>query len=348
MIMRDSKNLRVRMAIPSKGRLEQLTLSFLSAAGLGVFRPNERQYIASIPTVPEIEVLFQRAKDVLTKVDEGSVDFGITGYDVVQEHAQDSDNVIVMVKDLRFGRCELVVAVPERWLDVSAIGDLAEVAVSLKERDSEPRSLKIATQYPNLTRKWLYDKEIMYFSLVAAQGAIEAAPSMGYADIIVDVTSSGTTLRENRLKMISGGTILKSQACLIGNKKALCDDPRKLDTARTVIELIEAHLRARKYLTITANIRGESPEAIAASLSPGGELAGLHGPTISRVYSGRVQEDSTWYAVTIVVEEKVLMKAIDHVRASGGKDVTVSGLKYVFDSASSNYQELLQNLKAED
>ncbi len=344
--MLDLQENAIKMAIPSKGRLEQLTLNFMSAAGLSVFRPNERQYIAAIPAIPQLSVLFQRAGDIFGKVDEGNVDFGITGYDVVCEHAGDFDNVIVLYKDLRFGACDLVVAVPDRWLDVSAAGDLAEVAVFLREKKG--RSLRIATKYPNLTRRWLYEHEIIHFSLVASEGAIEAAPSMGYADIIVDVTSSGTTLRENRLKLISGGTLLHSQACLIANKEALRRDPDRLDVARIIIELFEATLKAKKYLSITANVRGQSPEAIAERLTTESELAGLHGPTISKVYATNQNDGQDWYAVTIVIEAKALMQAIDHLRTYGGKDVTVSAPKYVFGSTASNYEALVRALGVED
>jgi ATP phosphoribosyltransferase len=294
-------------------------------------------------------VLFQRAADIIGKVEEGGVDFGITGYDIVCEHASGSDDVIVMYKDLRYGRCDLVVAVPERWLDVSSVGDLAEVAVFMKE--NRGRSLRIATKYTNLTRQWLYEREIIHFNLVGAQGAIEAAPNMGDADMIVDVTSSGTTLRENRLKMIEGGTILNSQACLIGNRRLLRADPARLNVARMIIELIEANLKAKKFLTVTANISGQSPDAVAASLSGKGDLTGLHGPTISKVYSTRAPgspaDDYGWYAVTIVIEERMLMQAIDHLREFGGKDITVSPPKYVFDSHASNYESLVRALHAE-
>ncbi|MEQ8466595.1 ATP phosphoribosyltransferase [Coleofasciculus sp. E1-EBD-02] len=332
----------VRLALPSKGALERSTSSLLSACGMSVFRPSDRQYFGSIPSLPQINVLFQRAADIFTKVEEGSVDLGITGYDVVREEGVGHDNVVVIHDRLGYGKCELVLAVPESWVDVSSIEDLAELTLLFKEKG---KNLRIATKYPNLTRDWLYEKLIVNFSLVSVQGAMEAAPSMGYADMIADVTSTGTTLRENRLKRITGGTLLKSQACLIGNKRLLQDDPTKLDTTKTILELIEANLNAKKYVSITANVRGKSADEIGNYLVNHSELSGLtglRGPTIAKVYS---KEDKDWYAVTIVVEQRMLLAAVNHLRNTGGSDMTITSPDYVFGSQSQNYQVFLERLK---
>lgn len=332
----------LRLAIPSKGALDTDTRAFLAASGLKVSRPNERQYVGNIPSVPHISVLFQRAPDIFTKVREGSADLGITGYDVVREMGVDHDDVITIRERLGYGKCQLVLAVPDSWLDVNSIEDLADLTLSFKEKG---RELRIATKYPNLTRQWLYQKRVIYFSLVAAHGAMEAAPSMGYADAIADVTSTGTTLRENRLKPISGGTMLDSQACLIGNKRLLARDPEKLNTTKLMLELIEAQMEAKKYISISANVQGNSDDEVGKSLMQDRELAGvagLRGPTVSKVYSGG--GESNWYAVTIVVEEKRLMDAVKHLRNAGGQDITVFSPKYVFREKSQNYLEFLEKL----
>jgi ATP phosphoribosyltransferase len=302
--------------------LEKPTLDFLANSGLRVLRTNPRQYIASIPSLPQIEVLLQRAADILTKVSEGSADLGITGYDIVMEQGGGHDNIVIMSRGLGFGRCELVLAVPESWVDVSSVGDLADLSIFYNERG---KSLRIATKYPNLTRNWLYEIGLVHFSLVEAQGALEAAPAIGYADMIADVTTSGTTLRENRLKRISGGTMLDSEACLIGNGKSLSQNERALEAARKILELSEAHQRARKYVSITANIRGESPEALAHTLRREYGLAGLRGPSISKLYSNAWGEDD-WYTVTVVVEHDSLVEAVDHLRKAGGTEKTTLSL----------------------
>lgn len=336
-----SNDKRIRLALPSKGALEKSTLNLLSACGIGVFRPSDRQYVGSIPALPHLTVLFQRAADIFTKVEEGSADLGITGYDVVREEGAGHDNVVVICDRLGYGKCELVLAIPESWVDVSSIEDLAELTLLFKEKG---RTLRIATKYPNLTRDWLYEKLIVNFSLVAVQGAMEAAPSMGYADMIADVTSTGTTLRENRLKRITGGTLLKSQACLIGNKRLLQEDETKLETTKIILELIEAHLNAKQYVSITANVQGKSADEVGNFLINHSDLrglTGLRGPTIAKVYSR--QDD--WFAVTIVVEQKMLLPAVNHLRNAGGTDMTVVSPDYVFGAESQNYQVFLDRLK---
>ncbi len=332
----------LRLAIPSKGALEKPTLELLAASGIKVSRPNERQYVGSIPSLPGVTIVFQRASDIYQKVEEGSVDLGVTGYDVVSEETDAQSDVIVIEEKLGFGKCELVLGVPDSWVDISSIEDLADLTHDFK---SKGRELRIVTKYTNLTRDFLYNKRVIHFALVEANGALEAAPSMGYADMICDVTSTGTTLRENRLKQIQGGLLLKSQACLIANQKALLADPSKLETTRLILESIEAHLEAKKYASITANIRGQSPESVAECLHHDHSellgLAGLRGPTIAKVYAAN---EGDWYAVTILVKQHDLLNAIDHLRQAGGTDIAVFSPDYVFASHSNTFKSLVVKL----
>src|SRR5436305_14697484 len=138
---------------------------------------NPRQYRARMSCVPTgtAEVVFQRATDIFEEVNAGTVDLGITGYDIVAEHRSEEDEVLVVYGELGFRRCALVIAVPEGWVDVSSVSDLAEVAVELR---SAGRELRVATKYANLARQFLYDRGIAYFSLAEVSGAIEAAPGL--------------------------------------------------------------------------------------------------------------------------------------------------------------------------
>ena len=335
-------NQTLRIALPSKGALETGTRNLLSACGLKVSRPNDRQYFGSIPSLPQTKILFQRAADIFTKVEEGSADLGITGYDVVAEKGEGHEDVVVIWERLGYGKCQLVLAVPENWIDVSSVEDLADLSLTFREKG---KNIRIATKYQNMTRNWLYEQAIVNFSLVEVQGAMEAAPSMGYADLIADVTSTGTTLRENRLKRINGGTLLDSQACLIANKRLLLEDETKLETTKVMLELIEAHFESKKYVSITANVRGKSESEIGDRLTIEGGLngmAGLRGPTIAKVYSGG---DSDWFAVTVVVRQNMLLSAINHLRNVGGLDMTVVSPQYVFASNSSVYEAFLEKIK---
>lgn len=331
----------LRIALPSKGELEEPTLAFLQACGLSVDRPNARQYMAAIPALSKTTVLFQRAADIPAKVDEGSVDLGVTGLDVVREYLHEASDTYVLLEDLEFGRCDLVVAAPETWIDVSSMADLVEVAEEMRTRGQE---LRVATKYPRLVREFLLRKELNYFTLVASTGAIEVAPTMGFADIIADLSSSGTTLRENGLKTLVDGTILSSQACLIGNLPALRRDHEALETTKRLLEMIEANMRARDYFSVTANIRGETPELVAERVISQPEAAGMRGPTVAKVYS-RYGQEQDWFAVTVVVRKHNLLQAVDHLRHIGATSVTVSPPHYVFEGESQAYVQLLQSLE---
>jgi ATP phosphoribosyltransferase len=335
----------LRVALPSKG-MEDDTLAFLKNCGLAVERSNARQYRASLRSLDHVDVTFQRASDIFAKVDEGSVDLGITGYDVVAECRREDDHVVVLIPELGYGRCALALGVPEHWIDVSSIADLAEVSA---DWHAKGRDLRIATKYPNLTRQFLYDHGVNYFTLVESSGALEAAPSLGYADLIADLTSSGVTLRENRLKTIPGGTILPSEACLIANRDALRASARRLERTRLMLELMEASLRARSFLSLTANVRGGTAETVARQVIAHGDIAGLRGPTIARVYPKSLDDDDEeWYAVTVIVARDQLLDAMDALRRAGATDATAVPLAYVFESRSWSYEALLRALDGED
>jgi ATP phosphoribosyltransferase len=329
----------LRIALPSKG-MEEQTLDFLALCGMKVSRPNPRQYRATIPTLSGVEVLFQRATDVFAKVAEGSVDVGITGYDIVREHQHEDDGVLMLEKSLGYAGCALVLAVPEGWIDVSSVTDVAEISAEFRRRG---RDLRVATKYPNLTRQFLFDNGINYFTIAESSGALEAAPALNAADVIVDLVSSGVTLRENRLKRVSGGTIVESEACLIGNRTALRISQEKLEIVRQILELIEAQMRSREYFSLTGNIRGDSPEAVARRVTSHTEVAGLRGPTISKVYP-KLGGEEGWFAATVVVQSKLLLQAIDALRRAGASDVSVAPLRYMFQSKCWSFEALRRQL----
>jgi len=329
----------LRFALPSKG-MEDQTLDFLNTCGMKVSRPNPRQYRATIPALAGVEVLFQRAVDVFTKVADGSCDLGITGYDVVREHQREDDGVLILEQKLGYSHCSLVLAVPEGWIDVGSITDVAEISAEFRRRG---RDLRVASKYPNLSRQFLFNNGINYFTIEEATGALEAAPALNAADVIVDIVSSGVTLRENRLKRVTGGTIIDSQACLIGNKLALRDDPAKLEISRKVLELIEAQMRSRDYYSLTGNIRGDSPEAVARRVTSHTEVAGLRGPTISKVYP-KLGGEEGWYAATVVVRSDLLLQAVDALRRAGAGDVSVLQLRYMFEGKCGSFVALRRQL----
>ncbi len=332
------RNEGLRLALPSDGDLYEPSLAFMRTCGIPVDRPNARRYTARIPALPGAHVLFQRTADITQKVEEGSTEMGITGLDRFLEYRSEDSTVIPIIEDLGFGRCELVLAVPDSWLDVVSIDDLADLAVEFRLGG---RQLRIATKYPRLVQRYLYSKGINYFSLVQASGTLEAAPAAGYADLIADLTASGTTLRENSLKTLEDGTILAAHACLIGNQELLGGSVQCMELARQMLEVMESHLRAGSFYRLTANVRGSSPEMVSANILTRPDMAGLQGPTISRVYN---MEEEDWYAVSLVVPKEKLLDVVDHLRYSGAIDIAASQVSYLFKEQCRAYQGLIEAL----
>ncbi len=334
-----NKEARLSLALPSDGDLYEPSLGFLRSCGLAVDRPNARRYTAGLPNLPGVAVLFQRTADITQKVEEGSAALGITGLDRFLEYRHEGSPVIPIIEDLGFGHCELVLAVPDSWLDVVSMDDLADLAAEFRQQGKQ---LRIATKYPRLVRRYLYSKGINYFSLVQASGSLEAAPIAGYADLIADLTATGTTLRENRLKTLGDGTVQVSQACLIGSRRLLKETSKALELARAMLEMMEGHLRADSFYRLTANVTGTSSEEVGTNVLTRSDLAGLRGPTISRVYN--VQEED-WYAVSLVVPRDKLLDAADHLRGVGGVDISASPVSYLFGDRCRAYERLLESLE---
>jgi ATP phosphoribosyltransferase len=165
----DKQNRKIRIALPSKGNLAEGSHQLLADVGLPVFNPNPRQYIARIVSLPDVEVIFQRPGDIVISVRDGSVDFGITGWDIYQEKKDDNGLILELHNQLEFGKCSLNVIVPEDMQEVDCLADLAPYQKSLG------RPLKVATKFPNLTRKFFASKTKLPFEVIQAEGALEIA-----------------------------------------------------------------------------------------------------------------------------------------------------------------------------
>ena len=327
---------KIRIALPSRGRLSQSSLELLENVGFRVHNPNPRQYIASIPRLPELEVIFQRASDIGVSVRDGSVDFGITGKDVYMERCGDNGAVLELHSQLGFGQCTLSVIAPENWDDIKSVDDLGKLHAKLN------RPLKIATKFPNLTRTFFTAKGQLDIEMILAEGTLEIAPTIGYADIVVDLVSTGTTLRDNRLKTLDGGIILRSQACLIANKDKLKSSQKTLEVATKLLELVTAYLRASDNLAVFANIRGESPEAIAKKIFTQQVIGGLQGPTISPIIT---RKGECWYAAHLIIQKAALHQAIQELRNIGGSGVVVAPVSYIFEEEPAEIKRMLEALE---
>ena len=329
----------LRIALPSNADWQDPTLDFLDSCGLPVKRVTARRYTGTMPAVPGAVVLFQRAADIPKQVESGAAEIGLAGLDQYLEAHPDGGSSMLLVESLGFRGADLVLAVPDSWDDVTSAEDLANRS---RQYEREGKSLRVATKYPQLTRRYLEGQGAVNFSIIEAGGTLEAAPAMGYADFIVDITSTGNTLRENQLKTISGGTVVKSQACLFANKDLLSRDPDALAGVRIFLELIEARLRASEYYSIIANIQGESPAQIAGHIQSHPDIAGIEGPTVSQVFSK--DGETGWYAVTMVVERDKVITAVDHIRGIGGNGIIVFPTTYVFEAKCTTYDNLLEQL----
>jgi len=208
----------IRIALPSKGHLYEGVVEILRTAGYKVRRASDRQYEASIARHPRFHVVFMRPTDIVTQVQEGRCHLGVTGYDVFAERAAEADRAAVVIPDLGYGGCRLVVAVPESWVDVGHIIDLVDLTT---EFQAAGKTFRVSTKYPTLTRNYFRKWGIYYYQMIESDGALELHPTLGIADVIVDLTSSGITLKDNRLREIDGGTVLESASCLIGHAPTL-------------------------------------------------------------------------------------------------------------------------------
>lgn len=210
------------LAIPSKGRLMEATADLLAKAGFGIDRLGaDRGYRGLLTGIEGVEVAFLSASEIAQNLRDGKVDLGVTGQDLLHEKIPPDDKDVALLLRLGFGPANVVVAVPECWLDVATMADLDEIAESFYARHG--RRLRVATKYHNLTRRFFAGKGVTGYRIVESLGATEGAPAAGIAEIIVDITTTGSTLAANSLKILDDGVILESCAVLAGKAAALTD-----------------------------------------------------------------------------------------------------------------------------
>ncbi|MFL2763501.1 MAG: ATP phosphoribosyltransferase [Dehalococcoidia bacterium] len=315
------KNTQIQLAIPSNGALYDPTLKFLSKSGIPVYRSNPRKYSAIIPNLNGINILFQRTSDITSKVEEGSAELGIVGLDRYLELKEKDSNTSILINDLKFGECSLLLEIPNSWIDISSLADLTDLTMEFRNKG---KVLKIATKFPRLVKKHLIENGINHFSLIRSDGTLEVAPEMGFADIIADISSSGTTMRENNLKTIKGGTILNSQAILIGNKKILETNKSKLELSQMLINTIESHIYASESYIITANLNVNNSNKLLKKLNSFIDSSDI---TISEIYNHSKEK---LYKLEIMIIKQDLLLVIKAIKGSGGQNIKVYNPEYIF------------------
>ena len=211
------KNL-ITIGLPSKGRLKEDSISFFEKNNLKpTSSGGERNYFAQIENLPNSKIIYLHAKEIIQRLGDGTIDIGISGLDLMRASSIDIQKKIEIKKKLDFGVANVVVAIPNDWIDVQTVADLEEVSFDF--RDKKNTRLRVATKYPNLTNNFLVSKGITQYKLVPSLGATETYPFIGSSEIIIDISSTGKTLKDNNLRILKDGCVLSSQACLLISKK---------------------------------------------------------------------------------------------------------------------------------
>ncbi|KAI0564973.1 Histidine biosynthesis HisG [Gracilaria domingensis] len=329
---------KIRLAIPSKGDILNSTKQLLSEIGMDVQLHNPRQYVAALRG-SDLEVWLQRPADIVRKVRDGHCDLGIVGHDLVAEHGGTKKSVVAVHDRLGYGDCRLSVGVPMAWTDCVDMSGLRKRA-SMNE-------LRIATKYINETRRFLLFHGIDNYRVIKMDGALEASTQMGTADCIIDLVSSGTTLRENLLKEITGGTLLSSSMQLVTNRSHISDEgafgERLRSITQELVERIEAHLLGKNNYNIIANIRGSSMVDVSRRLASQSDLRGMDGPTVSPVVPP-ADADEGMYAISIVLPKEQLYSAIQQLRSVGGSGVTVLPVAFLFPQHCKRWTTLMEDV----
>ncbi|WP_458456612.1 ATP phosphoribosyltransferase [Methanobrevibacter sp.] len=279
--------MKIKIAIPSKGRISEPSIEILEKAGLGLVDKNNRKLISKTFN-DDIEVMFARASDIPEFVNDGVADMGITGVDLIEENEADVTELL----DLRFGQTKLVLATPEES-DINSIDDVNE-------------DMKVATEFPVLTKKYFNEKGLN-LKIVKLSGSTEAAPFIGISDLITDLTSTGTTLKMNHLKIID--VILNSTIKLIANNESFRNKNELIEAVSTSIKGV---LDADRKKLIMMNVKNKDLDKVKEVMPSMGGL------TISEVLS-----DEKTVAVQAVIDEKQVFELVNDLRNAGAKDILV-------------------------
>jgi ATP phosphoribosyltransferase len=333
------------LALPSKGRLQEQSIDFLGKCGFDVRRVGSgREYVAKLAGLDDVDVIFFRPDEIPTRIDQGDAHLGITGEDLYREFGDGQSVSYLLMPQLGFGAARLVVAVPQSWVDVSAIDDLDEVALLFHQKHG--RSLRVATKFSRLTRAFFGDRGIVEYSLVESLGATEGSPSAGVADLIVDLTSTGATLAQNHLKELSGGTVLQTQACLIASRRESLWTNRAVGALEHIVEQIEARMRAVSKLILRFSVPSEKANSVRQQLT---------GKFDCNIISWRTGPDSTIGPqsggrdfVTASCGRTRLYGVVKFLKSCGAAEVIVDRSEFIFEESSPALKTFRQMVKRHD
>jgi ATP phosphoribosyltransferase len=215
----------IKIGLPSKGRLKDDSLKVFRKNKLFI-KDSKRNYLSEIKNYDANEIIFSHAREIIERLADNSLDIGISGYDLLKESLPGIQKNIKINSHLNFGFANLVVAVPDAWIDVQTVADLEEISFEFKDKNAG--KLRVASKYPNLTNEFLLSKGLTQYKIVNSLGSTEIYPFTNQSEIITDITSTGSTLKANKLRILKDGGILKSSACILVSKKSLGDKYKKI------------------------------------------------------------------------------------------------------------------------
>jgi ATP phosphoribosyltransferase len=312
------------LAVPSKGRLQENAVAFFARAGLDLVQPRgAREYRGTLVGLPGVEVAYLSVAEIVTQVGQGAVHLGVSGEDLVREEFADAEARVVFLDRLGFGHANVVVAVPQAWIDVRSMADLDDVATAFRlKRD---RKMRVATKYVHLTRVFFAAHNVIDYRIVESAGATEGAPAAGTAELIVDITTTGETLAANALKVLDDGVILRSEANLIASRRATWGDDARA-TARVILDRIAAEHRARAVREVRAHVPGNDSTLAREVGARFPEVTLLPGPAAD--------------LMTLHCPVETVHALAGLLRQKGADTISVARLDYVFAQDNPLYARL--------
>ncbi|MDB5574602.1 MAG: phosphoribosyltransferase, partial [Tardiphaga sp.] len=272
-----------------------------------------RDYRGAIAGLDNVEIAYLSASDIAGQLARGTVHLGVTGEDLLRESIPDTDARVALIEGLGFGSANVVVAVPQAWIDVRTMADLDDVTTGFRAQHN--RRMRVATKYINLTRNFFALNNVVDYRIVESAGATEGAPASGAAEMIVDITTTGATLAANGLKVLDDGVMLRSQANLVASRDADWN-AEALETARVILDHIAARARASKYKEVRTRFSGCDAAMLTEAHNRFGVVSPFGGPTSSGM-------------LTLHCPPAQLYALGSFLRAKGADTVSVASLDYV-------------------
>ena len=318
------------LAIPSKGRLQENANAFFARAGTPVVQGRgARDYRGNLSGMPGVEVAFLSASEIVQQLASGAAHLGITGEDLIRESLPEADarDRLELLAPLGFGHANVVVAVPQGWIDVRSMSDLEDVAHTFRAKRGT--RMRVATKFVNLTRRWFADHGVSDYRIVESLGATEGAPAAGNAELIVDITTTGATLAANGLKILDDGTMLKSQANLVASLRAAWT-PAQRAVARALFARIAAQEAAGRTREVRAFVGSATGLSLGEAHSNFAATAPF-GPARDGLLTLHCPKDNTAHLATWLISH-------------GAQSVTVGQLDYVFCAKNALFERLVARI----